>query len=367
MQFLACRRPAGLEYTAVAAMFLLLLATLPSLAADSPFGVAIPDASPPAQDGVLKTFFLWVGAKQSEFYLALVNAIKEMKASGSAGWLLIGLSFLYGLFHGAGPGHGKVVVSSYVLASNETARTGIIMSFATAMVQALSAVILIGVTAIALNMTSIAITETARVFEVGSYALVAGLGLFLVYRKVAVPVFAALRKLSREPAPAHAAASAGHDHHHHDHHHDHDHHHHHNHHHHHDHHHGDGHCCHITGEQTAQAIARSQTPIRDALAPIFAVGIRPCSGALIVLVFAFSQGLFWAGIVSVFAMGLGTAIVVSLLVYLSVTARDVALRLTGLMSSRALQFQRIVEGLAAVFVLAIGCTLLYATLLQPAF
>ena len=47
---------------------------------------------------------------------------------------------------------------------------------------------------------------------------------------------------------------------------------------------------------------------RRGLSAIVAVGLRPCSGAIIVLVFALAQGLFWAGVASTFVMGLGTAI-----------------------------------------------------------
>ncbi len=49
---------------------------------------------------------------------------------------------------------------------------------------------------------------------------------------------------------------------------------------------------------------------RRGLSAVVAVGLRPCSGAIIVLVFALAQGLFWAGIASTFVMGLGTAITV---------------------------------------------------------
>lgn len=340
----------AMRYAIVAALAAAFVANaaVPGLAANSPFGVAIPDSAPPPETGAFKSFFLWVSAQQSAFYKALVDAIKQMKASGDAGWLLIGLSFLYGLFHAAGPGHGKVVVSSYVLASDETARTGIAVSFAASMVQAATAVGLIGVAALVLNMTSIAITETTRVFEIGSYALVAALGVFLVWRKVLVPAYAAIAR----PAPHLATLSAAGHHHHHDHHH-----------HGHDH---DGHCCHVAGATTAEAIAASRTPLKDALAAIVAVGMRPCSGALIVLVFALSQGLFWAGVAAAFAMAFGTALVVSALVVLSVTAKSIALNVAGAGSGLAARLQAGVEGLAAVFILAVGLTLLYAALLQPA-
>lgn len=344
-------------------------------AAQSPFGVALPEAAPSAASGPFKSFFLWVAQQQSDFYKAMVEAVKAIKSSGHATWFLVGLSFLYGVFHAAGPGHGKVVLSSYVLASNETARTGIIVSFAASMAQAVSAVALIGVAAVALNLTSIAITDTTAVFETGSYALVAALGLFLVWKKVLRPLGAMLMRsgpgLVALPAGAgdhhlmHQHGAGHHDHNHHDHHAHSDHHHAHSSHHH-DHHDGHDHCCHMTGAGQAAAISRSATPVKDALAAIVAVGMRPCSGALIVLVFALSQGLLWAGILATFAMALGTGIVVSALVLLSVLARDTALKMASGQSRLAGRIQAVLEGFAAMFVLGIGLTLLYASLLQPA-
>lgn len=121
----------------------------------------------------------------------------------------------------------------------------------------------------------------------------------------------------------------------------------------------------MTGAGTAEAITRSATPLKDALGAILAVGIRPCSGALIILVFTLSQGLFWAGIAATFAMAIGTGLVVALLVTLSVTARNVAVGVAGPGSVAAARVQTGLEALAALFVLFVGVTLLYASLLSP--
>lgn len=347
-------------------MALLAVTLSACYAAQSPFGVALPETSSAPSSGPFQGFFLWVAQQQSAFYKEMVQAVKAIKTSPSAAWFLIGLSFLYGVFHAAGPGHGKVVLSSYVLASNDTARTGVLISFAAAMVQAVSAIVLIGIAAIILNMTSIAITETTAVFESGSYALVAALGVFLVWKKVVQPLIAILFSPQFQPTPAHSPAGHGHaavGHEMHSHeddahaHHDHSNH---------DHfHQGHDHCCHVAGADQAAAIASSATPFKDAVAAIVAVGLRPCSGALIVLVFALSQGIFWVGILSTFAMAFGTGIVVAALVVLSVTARETAVRLAGRQSRLAGRIQASLEGAAAVLVLGLGLTLLYASFLQP--
>lgn len=68
---------------------------------------------------------------------------------------------------------------------------------------------------------------------------------------------------------------------------------------------------------------------RKGLALAFSVGIRPCTGAILVLLFALSQGLLWAGVMATFAMALGTAITVSALAALAVGSRELATRLAG--------------------------------------
>ena len=277
-----------------------------ALAAQSPFGVGLPDSG---GGGLLP----WVAGLQKSFYRDLTAALKDLKASGQAFWWLAGLSFAYGVVHAAGPGHGKVVISSYLLANEQSARRGAVIAFAAAMVQASVAVALVGLAAMALNMTSIAITETARFFEIGSYGLIAGLGLYLLARKV--------RQIAGS-VDASAAGACGH--------------------------------CHVPLPQDVQTVLG----LSGAAAVVLSVGIRPCSGALIVLVFALAQGLFWAGVASTFLMGLGTAITIGVLATLAVSAKGLAGRLAGGDGRRAGQVVLVLEVLGALAVTGFGLVLL---------
>ncbi|TIV12992.1 MAG: delayed-early response protein/equilibrative nucleoside transporter, partial [Mesorhizobium sp.] len=72
---------------------------------------------------------MWINLRQQEFYHSLAAAMKAMRQDGSKLWLLIGLSFAYGIFHAAGPGHGKAVISSYMVANEVALRRGILLSF----------------------------------------------------------------------------------------------------------------------------------------------------------------------------------------------------------------------------------------------
>lgn len=94
---------------------------------------------------------------------------------------------------------------------------------------------------------------------------------------------------------------------------------------------------------------------------VLAVGLRPCSGALVVLVFALSQGMIWAGVAATLAMSVGTAITVSALAGLAVGAKGVAIRLFGKDSSATAFVLNAIEIFAALMVFLLGLTLLTAT------
>lgn len=304
-------------------------------AAQSPFGVGLPEpaASP---GGVFSSFFAYVAQEQARFYKALQDALKAMKADGTAAIWLIGLSFAYGVFHAAGPGHGKAVISSYVLANGETLKRGIALSFASALLQAVTAVALISVAAVLLNLTSIAITETTRWFEIGAATLVLLLGAGLVWSKILQPLL--------QPRPALVPAGG---HHRHDHHH---------------HHHGHGETCASCGHSHAPDPATIAGPFSLARgwSAILAVGLRPCTGALVVLVFALAQGLLWAGIAATFAMAIGTGITVSALAALAVGAKGAALRIFGGEGRAGERVHRFAECAGAIAVFLLGAILFTA-------
>jgi ABC-type nickel/cobalt efflux system permease component RcnA len=313
-------------------------ASHPALA-QNPFGA--PRAAPDAQVGGIVG---WLLAKQSEFYREMSSTIRAAKSDGSAVWTLLAISFAYGVFHAAGPGHGKAVISSYLVANEETARRGIALSFASALMQALVAVLIVGISAWLLNATAKTMCGAERAIEIASYALIAAFGARLVWTKGG-GFFRALQ--AQPPAPAIAAATP--------HHHDHHHHGHHDHHHDHGHVH-DEHCGHSHGPVPSELAGPGGW--RRGFGAILAVGIRPCSGAILVLVFALAQGLFWAGVAATFVMGLGTAITVATIAVIAVSAKDLARRLSAGRAGGGALLMRGIEFAAAGLVLLLGVGLL---------
>jgi len=351
---------------AVLAAIFVVDGALHDLLAQNPFGGPRPGAAAdPQVDGIVG----WLLARQSEFYREISGAIRAAKSDGSAVWTLLLVSFAYGIFHAAGPGHGKAVISSYLVANQETARRGIILSFASALMQSLVAVVIVGVCAWLLNATARTMCGAERAVEIASYALIAAFGARLVWIKGG-GFIRALQVPRLAPGPA--MALAGHDHAGHghaDHHHDHAlglvAHHHHDHPHDHDHDHGhvhvhDEHCGHSHGPTPGQLAGPGGW--QRGLSAIFTVGIRPCSGAILVLVFALAQGLFWAGIAATFVMGLGTAITVATIAMLAVSSRNVAQRLSAGRDGSGVLFMRGLEFGAAGMVLLFGLGLLFGYL-----
>ena len=333
-----------------------------AFAQGGPFGAPRSQAPAPPAGGVLG----WIFAKQAEFYRQFSSLIRAAKADGSAAWSLFGLSFLYGVFHAAGPGHGKAVISSYIVANEETWTRGVVLSFASALLQALVAVVLVGIAAALLNATAATMSRAVNAIEIVSYSLIILIGVRLLWVKGRAFI-ATLQTLNR-PAAVGAAVTPVHHHHDHPPHHEHDHgcsHHAHDH-----HQHGEGHTHHHdhAHDDHASAWGHAHAPEPEELAgpggwsrglsAIVAVGLRPCSGAILVLVFALAQGLFWAGVVATFIMGLGTAITVAVIATIAVGAKAWARRFADARSGYGMLAMRGIEVAAAAVIIAFGALLL---------
>ncbi|CAB3688209.1 hypothetical protein LMG26685_04643 [Achromobacter mucicolens] len=343
--------PVSRPQRALAVVLLLMLGGISAAAAQGAHPFGVPESGGGlAGPGWLSSFFGSVSVWQSHFYRQLTGAVRAWQADGGAAWALIGLSFAYGVFHALGPGHGKAVISSYVLANRQTARNGALLALASSLIQALVAIVMVAVLALVFNATAATMNEATRWLELASYALVTLLGLWLVWVKAIRPLLRrrGARDTAHGPDLGHEhdhSHAAGHAHAHaHIHHHDHDH----------DHDCGCGHAHVPAPEQVAGPLNW-----RRAWSAILAVGLRPCSGALIVLVFALSQGFFLAGVASALAMGLGTGLTVAALACLAVAAGGAATRLGGRLSSAGAAWLRYaVEALAAIAVLLLGVMLL---------
>jgi nickel/cobalt exporter len=306
----------ALALAVVAGSFALLAAVIaawsppPPPPPRNPFGVPLPRESLPSTTGIGGMILAW----QSAFYRELTATLKAVAASPAALWGLLGLAFGYGVFHAAGPGHGKAVISGYIVADDRSLRRGLALSFAAAILQALVAIALVGTLTIALRQTAQSMAVATDIVERTSFALVALVGAFVLWRKAG-----ALLALGHG-AQVHDAS-----------------------------------CDHVHMPGPDE-VARLRN-WREMAGVVVAAGLRPCAGALIILVFAASQGLLWAGIAATFAMALGTALTTGALAALAVFFKFAALRLAGGSSLRAARTLAGLELLAAAFVAVLGAAL----------
>jgi ABC-type nickel/cobalt efflux system permease component RcnA len=279
----------------------------------------------------------WLQRQQQSLNRTLAASLRNLKAQGSwtAALVLAGLSFLYGTLHAAGPGHGKAIIASYAVATAETVRRSIYLAFLAAFFQALSAIAIFLVLALVLKATGIQITQVSRRIEQVSFALIALFGLWLL--------IAALRRHVFAPT---GTASAGGDHNHKvdiERHHDHA-----------------LHQGHVHVHLPEPRDLAGTWSWRRAVTLAMAIGIRPCSGAIILLGFALIQGMLWAGIAGTFAMALGTAITVAALAMLAVGTRKLAERSAGERWGRRIEAVAGIGG--ACFVLGLGAVFFLASL-----
>ncbi|GJM01907.1 MAG: hypothetical protein DHS20C08_04080 [Rhodomicrobium sp.] len=305
-------------------------------------------ATQSGSEGLITRAKNWLRIKQIEITKSLSAYLTRFKETNDSRFalVLLGASFLYGLFHAAGPGHGKVVVSSYILANKETVRRGIILAFLSAMVQGTVAVLLVAVLALIFNATGNTIKAFGFHLTQISYLMITALGLYLLVSLAKNRWQFYLSALT--PAAANIPASLPEGQHHthgHDHHHEHD------------EQCGCGHS-HIPESHELQG----KWDLAKIISLILSVGLRPCSGALFILAFALVKGLFWVGVLSVYAMALGTAITISAVTLAAVSGRELAI----LPTSDSSNWQWIIaDGLrfaASLVIIAFGLLLFYSTL-----
>ena len=289
--------------TLVCGVFALLF--LAGISSPSPLAAQADDAR---QEAVVEVpeLSLWDRSvayvrQQREIQRGLADAIKNLRKERSlaAAWSLIALSFFYGVFHALGPGHGKAVISTYLLTQRSDLKKGLALSWGGSLLQ--------GVTAIAIVYGAVALIDWSQrdarhavgTLESVSFALIALIGVVILLRSLT-----SLARAWRKPAGSTAAEVEG------------------------------SHCGHNHGPSAAQLHAASD--LRGALSVMVSIGIRPCSGAVLVLLIAQVLALHLAGLAAVLAMSVGTALTVSVMAVMAVFIQQFSKRLAGFDGHRAL-------------------------------
>jgi ABC-type nickel/cobalt efflux system permease component RcnA len=242
---------------------------------------------------VMMKSILW----QREVNQQMSSLLKAVAADpAKAGGSLLIFSFLYGVLHALGPGHGKIVITTWLATHPSKLKSSIGLTLASSLLQGMVAIVLMVVVLTLLKLPARQLHLSSFWLEKGSYALVGVLGLLLSWRALKK-----LRMLMRKPTfktftPHHvhnAQCGCGHQH------------------------------------LPTQAQLQSGEDWRARLMIILSMGMRPCSGAIMVLLFSKVIGVFSWGVISALAMAAGTSLTITSLALLVHSFRQLAVKLSG--------------------------------------
>jgi nickel/cobalt exporter len=250
------------------------------------------------------------------FHNSLIGNLDAFHDAGSAGafaWLVAG-GFLYGVLHAIGPGHGKVVIGAYMFADDHTLRRGLLITALSSLLQAAVAIALVLTLFLALGLAHGATDAAATWMEYMSFGLLGTVGAILIVRGGrflragrGMPTSGQRRAHSPSAASPCRCRSCGH-------------------------------------APTAQQLRNAQG-LRSLAAVVASIGLRPCSGALLLMSLACLAGEIWAGIAGTLAMGVGTGVSVSAVAVAAVQSRKWVLNLVSVTEARLAT----ATGLASIF------------------
>jgi nickel/cobalt exporter len=307
--------------TSVAVLFLLCACILPAQEGSNPFTSSgpAPRASLVSPGSGLTGWALQLLAPiQRELNDSLAAVTQSLQGSRTlAGLLLVlGLSLAYGVFHAAGPGHGKTVVSSYFVANEPRVTHVLLVGNLIALVHALSALtVVLVLTFLFRGFLSSGVDQANGYIQKVSFGIIAAIGLYLLVQRI--------RGRSHQHFHPHGGEE-GHQH------------------------------------EVGHEHDRPARGLRSLLVIALPAGMIPCPGAIAVIVFALSLHMFWVSVISVAAMSLGMGITISVAALLVVLAKRGALRLFSGGGERQTTVRRVVEIAGAAVLFLFGSLLLIA-------
>ena len=264
----------------------------------------------------------WLSLIEFQYQVNTEIAIrmKALETGGSFIALLFALggAFLYGMAHALGPGHGKFVIVSYFMGREVHVLRGLIMALQMAVVHVIAAVVIVWIADVVLKASlGIRLAEVPGV-RAGSFLIIAVIGLYMLYQAV---------RISLGHTDTHQNYAN------------------HNHAHEHSHHHGHSH----TTEGGLVAMA---------------VGMVPCPGAILVMLFAVANDMIYPGFMLVAAMSAGIGLTIAVLGVGTILARQLVTRIIkdsrgGLAVAR---FRTVTNYTGALLVTAIGTASFFAFL-----
>ncbi|GAA5494864.1 hypothetical protein Rhal01_01028 [Rubritalea halochordaticola] len=250
-------------------------------------------------------------AKVSLLFTKTMTTIRDRESSGPLWWGVF-ISFVYGLVHTLGPGHGKAVVISYFVGEGGSFSRGLLMGTKIAIFHVLSAIILVWVTDFTVRRTTGQAPSDYQTVKLVSYAMIAVIGGWMLWKAL---------RVARHSHEAHD--------------------------------HNDG-CC------ACVATPKEHWSLNGWLA--LAVGGVPCTGALLVLLFGMANDLLGPAVLLVLAISAGMAVAMSGIGVLALWGRRIVGRRASSEHHKRESFENRIRVVGALAVLLIGLCLFAITL-----
>jgi ABC-type nickel/cobalt efflux system permease component RcnA len=318
---------------ALAILLLILVSGAVAAQTRNPFGAGPPGGSSVAKPqncslqtpGFLTRTAPQITDWQRDLKDRLSSDVRTYQESGAAGPLLaiLVISFLYGVFHAVGPGHGKIVTTTYFAANRARPSHGLAMTGMISFVQALSAIGIVGVLAVLFSFGPTRVVQNVTYVEAASHLLILLVGVYIAYGGV----------IGRGCSHTHKGLGEN------------------------DHRHRHAHV-HADDPYIAPQTAGFWSMASAAVA----AGIRPCTGAILVLLFTLSHGIFGIGVLSAFVMALGVFLVLAALGLGVIYARRSLSRAGVGRPVLADLAHRVVGIIGGLFIVALGAVLLLGSL-----
>jgi ABC-type nickel/cobalt efflux system permease component RcnA len=266
------------------------------------------------------------------FHESLAGNLRALQDTGSVTALvsLVAGGFLYGVLHAIGPGHGKVVIGAYMFADTRTLRQGLLITALSSLLQAAVAVTLVLALFLVLGLAHGAMESAAAWMEWASLGLLAAVGVILVVRGAGF-----LRRRHGTSGESQRG-----------------------------HHHPrneSGTRCRACGHAPSPQQLRDVHDLRGMAAVVASVGLRPCSGALLLMTLACLAGQIGAGIAATLAMGVGTGLSVAAVAIGALRSRRWLLTLVSATEERLVTATGLASILGGVVLIASAVLLLVAT------
>lgn len=289
---------------------------------------------------------------QRQFNLVLSASLKELSNhSTQAGLSLLGVSFLYGVFHAVGPGHGKFILTGYLSFEQTKLSQAIKITLLSALVQGLVAISLVSVIVVAFTLSRQYFNLTLKWVERGSFLIMIAFGCYWIWqvgrqylaqrepnKRLQIRKILQISPENRPLSPRFSAVN---------------------------HVHSENCGCGHRHLPSSQEIEKAQD-WKSLLMLVFSIGLRPCSGAILVLFLAYTLDLYLWGVLSALAMAVGTGLTLSLFAYFVLFARDRAVKAgrwyLSLQSSKTAGL--VLKSIVGIALILLGITLFHSSLLE---